>query len=268
MTRALIAILLVACSTSTNPSPSHTSAAAENLGAEERAAEDAERPANEAAAEEGPRPILVELFTSQGCSSCPPADELLRTINESTDVDVIALSFHVDYWDYIGWRDPFSMPAASQRQRAYAARLAAGRSYTPQLVVHGRAELVGSRSKAARAAIEAANKQSGSQVKLAASVSASGSKQVKVDLVADGLAKNDELYAVIYESDLATKVTRGENRGRKINNDYVVRSLVQVEPGRSVLDIKSDWETDNLGVVIFAQDKRTLQIQAVRRYEL
>jgi hypothetical protein len=268
MTRALIAILLVACSTSTSSSPAPTSAAAENWGSEETGSADTERLSIEAAAEDGPRPILVELFTSQGCSSCPPADELLRTINESTDVDVVALSFHVDYWDYIGWRDPFSLPAASKRQRAYAARLAAGRSYTPQLVVHGRAEMVGSRAKAARAAIAAVSKQSDSQVKLAASVSASGSKQVNVDIVADGLAKNDELYAVIYESDLATKVTRGENRGRKIKNDYVVRSLERVEPGRSVLDIKADWQAKNLGVVIFAQDKRTLQIQAVRRYEL
>ncbi len=99
-----------------------------------------------------PRPTVVELFTSQGCSSCPPADALLTAL-QAGDPGLLALDLHVTYWDRLGWKDAFSLPAATQRQRQYAARLKLERVYTPQIVVDGRHEAVGSDADAVRRAI-------------------------------------------------------------------------------------------------------------------
>ncbi len=99
-------------------------------------------------------PVVVELFTSQGCSSCPPADAFLGELARREDV--LALGFHVDYWNYIGWRDPFSSPSHSQRQQDYARRFGENRVYTPQMVVDGRAEFPGGKRGTAFAEIERA----------------------------------------------------------------------------------------------------------------
>jgi hypothetical protein len=100
------------------------------------------------------RPVVVELFTSQGCSSCPPADALLRDLAGRSDV--LALGFHISYWDDLGWKDPFSSTAATERQRAYARQFGRGQVYTPQMVVEGRREMVGSDRGAVGAALAAA----------------------------------------------------------------------------------------------------------------
>ncbi len=213
-------------------------------------------------------PVLVELFTSQGCSSCPPADELLRDIDERTDVDVIALSFHVDYWNYIGWRDPYSSKAATKRQQAYAAKISQGRAYTPQLVIDGRAHVLGSSAAEALSAIEAASQRSSTGVRLATTIKQQGSESLHVHVEAEGLGARDNLFLVIYESGLLTKVMRGENRGRKIRNDYVVRHFMQVQPGPRLLKLDADWNREHLGVVVFAQDSQSLHIEAVHRREI
>jgi hypothetical protein len=213
-------------------------------------------------------PVLVELFTSQGCSSCPPADKLLRSINERTDVEVIALSFHVDYWDYIGWRDPYSSKQATRRQQAYAAQIAQGRAYTPQLVVDGQAHVLGSNARDAVSAIEGAHKRPSSGVRLATSVLRKDKKSVRLDLGVQGKVSGKRLYLALYESGLVTKVRRGENAGRKIRNDYVVRHLVEVKTGESTITLDPSWDAEQLGVVAFAQDKKTLRIDAVHRLPL
>jgi hypothetical protein len=100
------------------------------------------------------RPVVVELFTSQGCSSCPPADALLSTLADRPDV--LALAFHVDYWNRLGWTDPFSGPWATARQTAYAAQLGSDQVYTPQAVIDGRSDVVGSDREALEAAIATA----------------------------------------------------------------------------------------------------------------
>src|SRR5216684_6783440 len=89
-----------------------------------------------------PRPVVVELFTSQGCSSCPPADALLGELAKKGEV--VALGFHISYWDSLGWKDPLSSPSSTERQKAYARRLGDGRVYTPQMVVDGTSQMVGS----------------------------------------------------------------------------------------------------------------------------
>ncbi|MBZ0234496.1 MAG: DUF1223 domain-containing protein, partial [Deltaproteobacteria bacterium] len=149
--------------------------------------------------------IVVELFTSQGCSSCPPADRLLTALvaGERTR-PVIALAFHVDYWNDLGWRDPFSSPLATARQEAYARTLDRG-LYTPQLVVNGRAHAVGSR----RADVERALAAAVPVPAMAASVDLVGDSVV---VRADAPGGTHALLAV-FEDDLATDVPAGENRG-------------------------------------------------------
>src|SRR6516162_11255938 len=107
-----------------------------------------------ATAEAGERPIMVELFTSEGCSSCPPADALLTEL--AGRPDVLALSFHVDYWDRLGWKDPFSSPAATERQQRYAELLRLATVYTPQMVVDGKWQAVGSDHAEVKRALDAA----------------------------------------------------------------------------------------------------------------
>jgi hypothetical protein len=216
---------------------------------------------------EAPRPVVVELFTSQGCSSCPPADRLLTEIGEAgvDGVEVIPLSFHVDYWNYIGWTDPFSAATWSQRQRLYAARLAGDRVYTPQLVVDGRSEAVGSdRREVRRLVAEAARRQERAAIALA---TASSGIALEASLDAASPETADVLLAV-FETGLTTEVASGENARRTLRNDYVVRRLIpvgQLEPGATIhlevpLDLDASWRRDHLGVAVFAQGSQSLEI--------
>ena len=144
-------------------------------------------------------PVLVELFTSQGCSSCPPADRLLLDLAADEDLDIVPLAFHVDYWNYIGWKDPFSDAAWSDRQRAYAAAARSHRIYTPQLVFDGREHHVGrseaqsraaiddeSRRGAARLGLEVHRRDAGLEVAVALNGEAPSDAKVFVALARDG----------------------------------------------------------------------------------
>ena len=163
------------------------------------------------------RTVVVELFTSQGCSSCPPADALLDELADQPGL--LALSFHVDYWDYIGWKDPFASPAHTQRQRAYAQSLGLRYVYTPQIVVDGRTDVVGSqRRKVANAITEAAKRPSAVEVGL---IDDDGGK---ITLSAgQAPAGGATVYLVMFDDDHDTAVARGENSGRTIHNANVVR---------------------------------------------
>jgi hypothetical protein len=161
-------------------------------------------------------PVLVELFTSQGCNSCPPADEYLDTIADRADV--LALSFHVDYWNYLGWRDPFSSRAYTDRQRAYRESLRLRHVYTPQIVVDGAAEAVGSD----RAAIEALIAQRRAGAKLAVTIAPDGLGGLLARLPAG--EGSGEVWLVEFDRAHKTAVARGENAGRSLVNANVVRS--------------------------------------------
>ena len=165
------------------------------------------------------RPVLLELFTSQGCSSCPPADALLRDLAQSR-TDVLALSFHVTYWNYLGWPDPFSFEGATQRQRVYAGRISDGTVYTPQLVVDGTADIVGTdragvMSAIARAAVGAV---------AATSVALRREGDTVVTEIADG-AGSGAVFLVGYDPEHRTSVGRGENGGRTLLEGNIVRSF-------------------------------------------
>jgi hypothetical protein len=216
----------------------------------------------------GPTPVVVELFTSQGCSSCPPADALLRTFANDPQLrgKVIPLAFHVDYWDRLGWRDPFSSRAATQRQMAYVRSLHVNSAYTPQVVVNGAREMVGSNANAVGSAIEAASKQPvASSLRITTSRAADSiNVAVRGDVAQSGL----ELIVALYEDDVTTNVGAGENGGRTLVNDGIVRQFVRVDAPRGAIDktltirTQPGWRAEKLGVAAFLQDVTTMRIGA------
>lgn len=167
-------------------------------------------------------PVVVELFTSQGCSSCPPADRLLGELR--TRDDVIALSFHVDYWDYIGWEDPFAKARYTERQREYVRVMGGRYVYTPQMVFDGHLEAVGSRRAEVQARIARA-KADGKAVRPQLVADAGGSRIV----VPEGKAETSAaVWLVLYDGRHETPVARGENAGSRLANYNVVRRLERI----------------------------------------
>ncbi|MFO1060787.1 MAG: DUF1223 domain-containing protein [Dongiaceae bacterium] len=165
-----------------------------------------------------PRPVVVELFTSQGCSSCPPADALLGELARRKDL--VALSFHVDYWDYIGWRDPYASPATTERQRDYARSLGLRMVYTPQMVVGGRADAAGSDRAAVARLIDEAARQP--QIEVGFSKDESGRFYVELPAQPrfDGMAT---VWLAVFDHEHETPVARGENAGATLDSYNVVR---------------------------------------------
>ncbi len=214
------------------------------------------------------RVVLVELFTSQGCSSCPPADELLTELGTDgiAGVEVIPLSFHVDYWNYIGWTDPFSAAEWSWRQRRYAARFESDRVYTPQLVVDGVGECVGSRKSDVRREIVAAAERA-REALVEVGVNTAGELAWSASLAADAAGSGEVLLAIV-ETGLSTEVGRGENARRTLRNDHVVRrleTLATLAPGEDAnaahaLDLPAEWRRDRLRAVVFVQGVETLEV--------
>ena len=195
-------------------------------------------------------PLVVELFTSQGCSSCPPADRLLGQLARDGQSDgrpVVPLAFHVDYWNDLGWADPYSLPAWTERQRQYAEALGGDRVYTPQLVIGGGADAVGSQAGAVARAIAAAPAQT------AITASARWQRD-KLTVTATAPADADVLVAV-WEGRTSTAVPRGENAGETLASDHVVRRLERVaaagQTGSLTLPIDAAWSS--VGAVAFAQ---------------
>jgi hypothetical protein len=208
--------------------------------------------------------IVVELFTSQGCSSCPPADRLLTAIAAGEAAagaagrPVIALAFHVDYWNDLGWRDPFSMASATERQEMYARSLGRG-LYTPQLVVNGRAHVVGSR----RGDVERALASASPVPALDASAQIDGD----VVLVRADAPRETRVMIAIVEDELATEVRAGENRGEHLRNDRVVRALVPITADETRVAIDPAWQREHLAAVVLAQ-RDDGSIAAARALEL
>ena len=197
------------------------------------------------------RPVVVELFTSQGCSSCPPADALLSTLADRPGV--LALAFHVDYWNRLGWVDPFSSAWATARQSAYAALMGSSQVYTPQAVVDGGRDVVGSD----RAALDSAMAEARSDPSVPLTLTASDAAlQVAVDPAAPADAV---LWLVGFDDRHETPVRRGENAGRTLVDRNVVRSLTRLDgwtPGGGVTAAKPAG--DRTAVLLQAADGRIL----------
>jgi hypothetical protein len=219
------------------------------------------------------RPVLVELFTSQGCYSCPPADLLLSRLGRESGGKVVPLAFHVDFWNSKGWRDPFSSSAWSRRQEAYTKALSLKSGYTPQAVVHGFAEMVGSDQERLLAAIASAVARPAADLSLTLEPAASDvTARVQVGIPPPLRGRRWDLMLAVYETGLVTAVRRGENKGRELHNDYVVRSLRRerldkidsdVSEVSAKLPLESDWKRSQLGVVAFLQDPKSLEIGGV-----
>ncbi len=179
-------------------------------------------------------PVLLELFTSEGCSDCPPADRLLESFDKKQPVNgaqLIVLSEHVDYWNHLGWKDPYSLHLFSERQQTYASKLHVSDIYTPQLVVDGRAQLVGSDESAARAAIRKAIQRTKVPVSISR-LSKEGSN-IRLHVDVGVLPLNSGVYIVLADNEDLSQVSRGENAGHALTHVAVVRSLTSVgESGR------------------------------------
>jgi hypothetical protein len=172
-----------------------------------------------------PGPWSVELFTSQGCSSCPPADAQLGRLVARPDI--VALSFHVDYWDYIGWKDPFAAHEMTERQKAYARTLRQSSLYTPEMVFDGAAHDPGVRGGEVEALLEAARRRSSARATPHLDWGADGSLTIALDAFDVGRFGADVSLAV-YDPRHATPVKRGENSGATLDNFNVVRRFEQV----------------------------------------
>ncbi|GAA4216978.1 DUF1223 domain-containing protein [Sagittula marina] len=166
---------------------------------------------------EDDNPVVVELFTSQGCSSCPPADALLEEIG--TRDDVIALALHVDYWDYIGWKDRFASPKFTKRQRGYARAGGWKMIYTPQIVVNGMEDVVGSRPGAVSALIAA---HEDAAPKAHVTLERVGD-MVRIRAVSDGQVRPCDVHVVRYDPAEEVMIGRGENAGKTVNYTHIVR---------------------------------------------
>ncbi|HMA30125.1 MAG TPA: DUF1223 domain-containing protein [Thermoanaerobaculia bacterium] len=234
---------------------------------------------------EGPpsarKPVLVELFTSEGCSSCPPADIALAHLATTQPVagaEIVALALHVDYWNRLGWADPFSSPAFSARQSDYGRVRGGNRVYTPQVVVDGRKELVGSDEKEARHAVEEAARLPKASIEILQAVHGENAElRLRVSALPPVTPGDTaELLLAVTEDRLATDVPRGENAGRRLVHNAVVRELAvvgAVEPGapfetRRPLRLKANWKRNALHAVAFVQERKSRKVLGVARISI
>jgi len=225
-----------------------------------------------------PTPVVVELFTSEGCSSCPPADALLvkmEAVQPFKGVQIIAIEEHVDYWNQQGWVDPFSSIEWTDRQQVYTTALHQEGPYTPQMVVNGRAQLVGSRADQAVKAVQDVQAIPATLVKLTPASAASPNEPhfaVSVGKIAQ-LSQGDsaEVWLAITESGLSSQVARGENAGRNLSHAPVLRSMRRISnadaraetdsfQGDAALKLKPNWKRENLTAVVLVQEKKSRRI--------
>jgi hypothetical protein len=220
-----------------------------------------------------PIPVVVELFTSEGCSDCPPADTLLATLIATQPIagaEVIGLGQHVDYWNRLGWKDRFSSAALTGRQQLYQTRFGTESIYTPQMVVDGRAEFVGSDASAARKAIE--KTLTAPHGRLSVEVASARVHVTVSDLPPLPRGDRADIVVMVTERGLSTDVKRGENHGKVLAHAPVVRYLAtigQIPDGASGgtatggdIAIAADWRRDHLAVVAFVQQQRGRAILA------
>ena len=211
--------------------------------------------------------VVVELYTSQGCSSCPPADALLGEL--AMRQDVIALSLHVDLWDYIGWKDTFASPMTTARQRAYAQALRARYVYTPQMVIDGRYDVVGSRRNEVRDLIaKAATEPKPLEIRFEAE---NGGRIV----IPAGHAPDEgaTIWLAVYDKEHETAVERGENRGRTLRYHQVVRELEELgtwqgEETVIPIDFAAAAALGRAGCAVIVQRGRAGRILGAAKMEL
>jgi hypothetical protein len=230
-------------------------------------------------------PVIVELFTSEGCSSCPPAEWLLARLEKTQPVNgarVIALEEHVDYWNQLGWIDPFSAPHYRGRQNDYALAFRTENIYTPQMVVNGQVGFVGDDTSRAYQEIGAAKQAQALLVDLRAAANARETDLVDLSVHITNpraaKAREADVYLAVTESDLESHVLRGENAGRQLRHAPLVRSfgiIGRIDPRGSnvgqvtnTLRLPREWKRENLRAVVFVQERETLRITGAATSDL
>ena len=216
------------------------------------------------------QPVLVELYTSEGCSSCPPADQALAFLENQqpfSQAEIITLALHVDYWNYLGWKDEYSSPLFSQRQAVYAQRLKLDSSYTPQMIVDGRLQFVGSNLGDAGKAITEAAKYPKANIEI---VLIENTLKIKITDV----PKHEDatVFLAIAEDNLSSNIKRGENAGKNLEHISVVRELKAIGKIEANSDnyeqtaafsLQPDWKKNNLKYVIFIQENASRKILGI-----
>jgi hypothetical protein len=225
--------------------------------------------------ETGRKAVVVELFTSEGCSSCPPADKLLQRLQEQQPVvgaEVFGLEEHVDYWNHDGWSDPFSSPEWTQRQLDYGAKFK-NDAYTPQMVVDGRSQFVGNSGRDAEAEIAKAARSEKAEVAItSAKAEANGSQRFTVtvgQLTGDADSDVAEVWLAVAEDGLHSSVSAGENAGRVLRHISTLRTLQKIGVARTgagsfagdpIVKFNSRWDPAKLRVLVFVQKKKSREI--------
>ena len=215
--------------------------------------------------------VVLELFTSEGCSSCPPADALLKKLDDAGrvgDVEVLAFEEHVDYWNHLGWTDPFSSHDWTERQEQYARSLRHDGVYTPQLVLNGGIDVVGNSEGAVLRQISEFPKTPEVALRISSINLSQKSAQVTVEFESSPQDLHSaDLWLAVTERGLSSDVARGENQGRNLVHAAVLRSLTRVrmpQAGSSqttaVVSLDKAWKPENLRVVAFLQDRKSLHI--------
>jgi len=232
---------------------------------------------NNASASGASGPVLVELFTSEGCSDCPSADALLAQLDKQTvpGANVIVLEQHVDYWNGDGWPDPFSSTVATERQRRYAFGRSGDQIYTPEMIVDGGDGFVGSNARQAQRAITDATKTPKTSVKLSwAGDESNLARALHVSISPLNQATGDKplIFLAVTEGHLHSDVKRGENAGRALDHSGVVRHFAQIgkagNPTKdgfifdstSNLKLAAGWKRPDLRAVVFLQDPKSMRV--------
>jgi len=236
-----------------------------------------------ARADDGRIPVVVELFSSEGCSSCPPADALLRRLERNQPVPnarIIALEEHVDYWNQLGWKDPFSSSQFRFRQNDYARLFGTDSVYTPQMIVSGTAGFVGVDENQAYQEISKAAARPAATVKLRTTPNPKDPSllDLLVDVKNESARAESDILLAVTEDNLSSNVQRGENAGRTLRHAPVVRSfgvIGKLNPAHSnsaqlspTLKLPAEWRRDSLRAVVFIQEHNTRRIDGANTIDL
>jgi hypothetical protein len=227
-------------------------------------------------AESDNRFVVIELYTSEGCSSCPPADRLLSFVTEDAmkkNLPVHTLSFHVDYWDYLGWKDPFSKPEFSDRQRRYARILNASSVYTPQMIVNGEYGFAGYQQKVLeKHIVQTLEKANPAVFKILGGSLSSDRTAYKVNYEVNASLLNLTLNIAIVERGLMNQVKRGENSGLSLSHANVVRSFrstpLKQLSGELNIEIPGNINYGNSSIIFYIQNPKTMKIISAKRIDL
>ena len=211
---------------------------------------------------------LVELFTSEGCSSCPPADEAVASLAMQNKSNVFILGFHVDYWDYLGWKDVYSNAAFSERQRQYAQTFSLNSIYTPQIVVNGSTQFIGSdRQQLASTVDIALNGSYHSSIQLSAKETLD--KNIMVNINMEKIVTNTVVHIALIQSTAVSRVGRGENQGKELHHINIVRDFKTIDrinnQNTVYLKMPSSLSKNELMLIVYSQDKNNMQIKDVAK---